>query len=58
MKTNYGLFVGVVTSKNGNMYMVNIHGRNYMASSQINVNVGRLVSVILVDTTATIVGVK
>jgi len=47
MRTDYRLYVGVVTSKNGNYYRLNINGKSYSAFSQLSIDVGRRVSVIL-----------
>ena len=58
MRTDYRLYVGVVTSKNGNYYRLNINGKIYSAFSPLSIDVGRRVSVILTGVTATIVGVK
>jgi len=49
----------MIVSKMGNMYTVNIQGRNYQIASQVPLlYVGRLVNVILIGKTAVIVGVK
>lgn len=59
MNTNYSLHTGMIVSKTGNMYTVNIQGRNYQIASQVPMlYVGRLVNVMLTGSIAVIVGVR